>query len=175
MSASLDTLDIVIEDDRWTSAQFESVVQTAVLATLAAHALDPDGTEITILACDDARIADLNAEFRGKPTPTNVLSWPSEERAANKAGDKPQPPKPGLDEMIELGDIAISYDTCKSEADAAGKSMSSHVTHLIIHGVLHLLGYDHIRDPDATLMEQVEIGILGKLGYDDPYTEPSAP
>ena len=170
----METLDIVIEDDRWQSIDIDTLSQTAVQATLASHNLDPDQTEITILACGDTRIAELNADFRAKPTPTNVLSWPSQERAAPRAGDKPQAAKPGLDGMIELGDIAISFDTCKAEAAAAGKSIEAHVTHLIIHGVLHLLGYDHIRDLDATLMEQLEIGILGKLGYDDPYRDISA-
>ena len=70
---------------------------------------------------------------------------------------------------IPLGDIAIAYDTCAREADEAGKSMNDHVMHLIIHGTLHLLGYDHIRDTDATLMETVEVAILGKMGIDDPY------
>mgnify|MGYP003664952463 FL=1 len=171
----MDTLGIVIEDDRWQSLDIEALAQTAVQATLSAQSLDPAQTEITIMACDDARIATLNADFRGKPTPTNVLSWPSEERAAKRAGDKPHTPKPGLDGMIELGDIAISYGTCKTEAEAAGKPIEAHVTHLIVHGVLHLLGYDHIRDPDATLMEQLEVEILGKLGHDDPYREISAP
>lgn len=158
-----------MEDDRWNSIAFETLAAIAVQATLNANDIAPDQSEIAILACDDTRIAILNADFRDKPTPTNVLSWPSEERSAMRAGDKPQTPKPGLDGMIELGDIAISFDTCHAEATTAGISIDAHVTHLIIHGVLHLLGYDHIRVPDATLMEQLEIGILGKLGYDDPY------
>ncbi len=170
----MEALDIVIEDDRWENADIHMLAQIAVQAVLTDRAVDPAQAELSILACDDIRIATLNAGFRGKPTPTNVLSWPSEERAAICAGDKPHPPEPGLDGLIELGDIAISYDTCKAEAVAADKPMASHVTHLIIHGVLHLLGYDHIRDPDATLMEQLEVEILGKLGYDDPYTEISA-
>lgn len=165
------TLDIVIEDERWQSADLIAQAQIAVEATLIAQAIDPNHAELTILACDDARIANLNADFRGKPTATNVLSWPSAERAAPVAGNKPHPAAPGLDGMIELGDIAISFDTCKAEAAAVGKTMEAHVTHLIIHGVLHLLGYDHIRDPDATLMEQLEVDILGKLGHDDPYRE----
>lgn len=68
-----------------------------------------------------------------------------------------------------LGDIAISYDTCLREAQSAGKPMPDHVTHLIVHGVLHLLGYDHVRDRDATLMEGLETVILGKMGIADPY------
>ncbi len=165
----MQTLDVVIEDPRWQGVDLEAFATGAVQATLDALALDPDVTEITLLACDDARIAALNADFREKPTPTNVLSWPSQERSALRAGDNPRPPETGLDGMMELGDIAISFDTCKAEAEAAGKSFAAHTTHLIVHGVLHLLGYDHIRDPDATLMERLEVEILGKLGHDDPY------
>ena len=73
--------------------------------------------------------------------------------------------------MIELGDIALSFDTCRAEADAAGKPISTHTTHLIVHGVLHLLGYDHETDVDAALMEGIEVKILGKMGYDDPYRD----
>ena len=73
--------------------------------------------------------------------------------------------------MYELGDIAISFDTCQAEAEAASKPLQAHVTHLIVHGVLHLLGYDHVDDADATLMEQYEVEILGNLGLDDPYME----
>jgi probable rRNA maturation factor len=69
----------------------------------------------------------------------------------------------------ELGDIAIAYETCLREADAAGRAMADHTTHLLVHGTLHLLGYDHERGGDATLMEQIEVEILGKLGIADPY------
>ncbi|MEL7181678.1 MAG: rRNA maturation RNase YbeY, partial [Pseudomonadota bacterium] len=120
-----------------------------------------------LLACNDARIAVLNEDFRGKPRPTNVLSWPSDERAAAIDGEMPAPPRPGPDN--ELGDIAIAFETCKREADAAGKPMRDHTLHLLVHGTLHLLGYDHERDRDATLMEGLETEILGKLGIPDPY------
>ena len=72
---------------------------------------------------------------------------------------------------IELGDIAIAFETCQSEADKAGLSLVDHTTHLIVHGVLHLLGYDHVRDQDATLMEGLETDILGSMGLDDPYRD----
>ncbi len=71
---------------------------------------------------------------------------------------------------IALGDIAISYDTCAREAAEAGKTLADHTTHLIVHGLLHLLGYDHTCDRDATLMEETEVKILGTLGIDDPYS-----
>ena len=124
-----------------------------------------------MLACDDTQIAKLNADFRAKPTPTNVLSWPSEERAADEPGGLPQPAHPGPDGLIALGDIAIAYDTCAREAEAASKPLTDHVTHLIVHGTLHLLGYDHETEQDAALMEGLETKILGKMGLDDPYKD----
>ena len=159
--------DVVIEDERWSTAGLDALAERAAVATLLALGLDPDDWEIPVLGCDDDRIAVLNADFRGKPQPTNVLSWPSVERAAAAPGARPALPVPGPDP--ELGDIAIAYDTCAAEAASAGKPLPDHATHLIVHAVLHLLGYDHIRDQDATLMETTEVGILGKLGLDNPY------
>lgn len=159
------TVDCVIEDARW--GDIASLAQTAVDATLARLGVAPSVFEISLLACDDARIAALNADFRGKPQPTNVLSWPSQERGAAVDGDMPLLPEPGPDS--ELGDIAIAYDTCAHEAAAAGKPMADHTIHLLVHGTLHLLGFDHERDRDATLMEGLETEILGKLGLADPY------
>ena len=167
----MDGLDIVVEDARWDALDLETLVLRAAREALLRCTLDPQQCEMTVLACDDLRIAALNAEFREKPAATNVLSWPAEERAAEIAGGIPQAVMPGLDGMYELGDIAISFDTCQAEAEAASKPLQAHVTHLIVHGVLHLLGYDHVDDADATLMEQYEVEILGNLGLDDPYME----
>lgn len=160
-------LELTVEDDRWLA--LEPLAQRAISAVLRHCELDADLCEVSLLACDDARIAELNAEFRDKPTATNVLSWPAEDLAADTAGDRPHLPEPDFTGEITLGDIAISYDTCAREAAEARITMADHVTHLIVHGALHLLGYDHIRDPDATLMEEIEVKILGKLGIDDPY------
>ncbi len=162
--------DTIIEDDRWTAVAFAELAETAGLAVLAYLGLPAHNFEIAVLACDDARIAELNADFRDRDNATNVLSWPSEERGVATDGDVPALPEqsfPGMPE--ELGDIAISYDTCAREAQAAGKPMADHVLHLMVHGTLHLLGYDHVRDKDATLMEGFETTILGKLGLSDPY------
>ncbi|MGY9049177.1 MAG: rRNA maturation RNase YbeY [Rhodobacterales bacterium] len=164
--------DTLIEDDRWRGITLESLAEVAARATLAHLAFDPDHFEIALLACDDARIAVLNADFRDKPVATNVLSWPAWDLSAEDDGETPEAPEEGSAEDPEsLGDIAISWDTCAREAAEAGKPLSDHVSHLIVHGVLHLLGYDHIRDGDATLMEGHETAILGKMGIDDPYRD----
>ncbi|OWU86726.1 rRNA maturation factor [Oceanicola sp. 22II-s10i] len=162
--------DVMIEDDRWHETGLEALSERAARAALSHLGLDPDDHEIAILACDDARIATLNAEFRGKPTPTNVLSWPSEDRAADTPGATPRLPEAGAsgpDE--ELGDIAIAWDTCAREAVDGGKPLADHVTHLIVHATLHLLGYDHENDADAELMENLESTILVDMGLPDPY------
>ncbi|NOD85403.1 rRNA maturation RNase YbeY [Ruegeria sp. HKCCD6119] len=160
-------LELTVEDDRWQG--LEALSRQAMSAVLSYAELDPELCEISVLGCDDARISELNAEFRGKPAATNVLSWPAEDLAPEEAGQAPHPPKPDFTGEIPLGDIAISFDTCAREADEAGKDVDDHVIHLLVHGTLHLLGYDHIRDPDAALMEGIEVEILGKLGIDDPY------
>lgn len=159
--------DTIIEDTRWDTLGMPALAERCARAALVHLGHDPDAYEIAILACDDTRIATLNTEFRGKPTPTNVLSWPSQERASSEDGGPPQEPE--LPMEAELGDIAISYDTCAREAVEQGKSLNDHSAHLLVHGVLHLLGYDHIRDLDATLMEETEVQILGTLGIDNPY------
>ena len=161
------SVDCVIEDPRW--GDIAGLAEIATEAALDRLGLEPSVFEISLLACDDSRIAALNADFRGKPVPTNVLSWPSDERGAAVDGEMPLMPQPGPDS--ELGDIAIAYDTCAREAAEAGKTMRDHTIHLLVHGTLHLLGFDHERDQDATLMEGLETEILGKLGIADPYRD----
>ena len=161
------TVDCLIEDRRWT--EIAALATRACDATLKHLGYDPDDYEISLLACNDARIAVLNADFRGKPTATNVLSWPSDERGAAADGDMPDAPH--LPMGAELGDIAIAFETCTREAREAGKTMDDHTLHLLVHGTLHLLGYDHERDKDATLMEEIEVQVLGKLGICNPYSE----
>ncbi len=161
-------VEMIVEDARWNEAGLEALASRAAGATLAHLGLDPELWEISLLACDDSRIMALNADFRDKPAATNVLSWPAEDRAPKVPGARPAPPEPGPEPF--LGDVAIAWETCAREAAEAGRPLADHVTHLVVHAVLHLLGYDHIRDPDATLMETTEIAILGKLGVPDPYT-----
>ena len=156
-------VEVVIEDARWQEHGLELLCRKAVATTMdhlgLAHA------DLCVMGCSDTRIKELNAEFRGKARATNVLSWPSQDRAAVEAGGTPRPPTDP-----ELGDIAISYETCRAEAYSANVLFSDHVTHLIVHGLLHLLGYDHQNDADAELMERIETETLGKLGISDPYS-----
>lgn len=159
-------VDCIEDDPRWTALDLPELAEPAARATLMRLGLDPEAFEIALLACDDTRIAELNADFRDRPQPTNVLSWPSADRGADQDGGMPVPPDPA---DPELGDIAIAFETCAGEAEAAGKPLPDHVTHLIVHGILHLLGFDHVRDADAALMERLEVEILGKLGVPDPY------
>jgi len=169
-------VDCMTEDHRWEVLGLEGLAERAACAVLARLGLDPGDYEISLLACNDARIAELNADFRGKPQPTNVLSWPSEERAARKPGAMPLlPAAAGPMGASELGDIAIAWETCAAEAQAAGKTLEQHATHLIVHGTLHLLGFDHERDADAALMEGFETGILAGFGHPDPYDDQKSP
>ena len=156
--------DIIEQSPLWRDLDLKALADTAVRAALSDLSIPADQIELTLLACDDAHIAELNTEFRGKPSPTNVLSWPAEDVTP------PDLPEADPDGTIPLGDIAIAYETCAREAEAGGKPLQDHVTHLIVHGLLHLLGYDHVRDIDATVMEGIESRILGKLGLDDPYS-----
>ena len=113
--------------------------------------------EISVLLTDDAEQRELNAQWRGKDSTTNVLSFPQIE---------PFAPVIGL-----LGDITLARETLEREAAELGKSLDHHFTHLMVHGFLHILGYDHIDEAQALQMEGLETQILAGLGIDDPYAD----
>jgi len=145
-------IDVEVEDPAWTEAlaQAEMLVRGAALM-----ALDKEGAaheSVTILLTDDESVRELNAQFRQKDTSTNVLSFP--------APDNPE---------RFLGDIALAYGVCAREAAEQGKPLAHHLQHLTVHGVLHLLGYDHIGDDEAEVMEDLERAVLADLGIPDPY------
>ena len=146
-------IEVEIEADDWTAAvpNATTVVEQAALAALGAV----EGV-IVVLLTDDAAVRELNARFRDKDRPTNVLSFPG--------ADMPVPGAPR-----HLGDIVLAYGVCAAEAGAQGKTLGSHLTHLVVHGVLHLLGRDHTDDAEAEAMEAEERAILAELGIADPY------
>jgi probable rRNA maturation factor len=152
---------VVIEDPRWADAGLEAIAERAGRAALAAAGRDPDRHEISLLGCGDARIAELNASFRDRAAPTNVLSWPAFEADI---------PEPDGEEPLFLGDIALAYDTCRAEAEAAGIGLGDHTAHLVVHGVLHLLGLDHVAEDEAEAMEALETNILASMGIANPYS-----
>ena len=144
-------IDIEVEDAAWTDAlpDAEALVRVAAEAALASE--DAAGG-VTLLLTDDASVRELNAQFRGKDSATNVLSFPA-------------PPNP----EDHLGDVALAFGICAREAAEQGKPLSHHLQHLTVHGVLHLLGYDHIGDDEAETMEGLERAVLAGLGVPDPY------
>jgi probable rRNA maturation factor len=142
-------ITLVVEDKAWRSHRgLQARLTQAAQAARGSTKLKGD---FSILLAGDKRLHDLNLDFRGKDKPTNVLSFPAGGAYA--------------------GDIAIAYGVTKKEAKAAGKSLADHASHLVVHGVLHLAGYDHERPRDAKLMEPLEVKILKRLGIADPYAE----
>lgn len=143
----------------------ERVCRQALAATLARVPGPPwlARAEVSVLLADDATVRRLNADYRGKDCATNVLSFPAFERVlARDPGRLPAGPVP-------LGDIALAFETVRAEAKTEGKPFAHHVSHLLIHGCLHLAGYDHQNAEDALLMEGLERDILARLGIPDPY------
>ncbi len=118
------------------------------------------GYEVAVVLADDAFVQSLNSQYRGKNKPTNVLSFPAS--YAEPTTNNHQP-------ATELGDIVLALETIEKEAKEQGKSFRNHAIHLLVHGFLHLIGYDHIKEKDAEIMEKMEIKILGKLGIANPY------
>jgi probable rRNA maturation factor len=152
-------IELVVEAPEWRKVSAKLLPQLRRAARLA-WARRPEKNRarnrFTILLTDDAKLQSLNLDFRGKDKPTNVLSFPAE--GAN----------------AYLGDIAVAFGVTSREAGKAGKPFSAHATHLVVHGVLHLLGYDHERAAEARIMEPLEIAILAELGIANPYVARAA-
>lgn len=164
------TCDITIDASEWNtvSGSLESILRTACARTIAiTPLLTPARTiEISLLLTNDASITRLNAQYLGKHKPTNVLSFPSEVLTP--------PHYPDLPDILVLGDIVLAYETILREAEEQQKTFLNHMTHLTIHGMLHLLGYDHEATEDALIMEGLEVQILQTFNIQSPYTEPTA-
>ena len=170
-------VDLVIEDPGWDAAvpDLERIAEQAGRLALEAVSLDPGDWTICVLATGDAEIADLNRQFRGRVGATNVLSWPAFDLASSGPGGLPRPPKaPKSGLRTALGDVAIALQTVQREAEAAAIPLKDHAIHLILHGCLHLLGFDHQSDDDAEMMERIEAQALQRIGVPDPYSRGSS-
>jgi probable rRNA maturation factor len=146
-------IEVEIEDPAWSRdlPDAEHRVVAAAEAALKSARAAPDAV-VTVLLAGDAEIAELNQRFRRKTGPTNVLSFPAPESA-----------------RPHLGDLALAYGVCAREAAEQGKPLSDHLAHLVAHGALHLLGWDHRTDDEADAMEALERQVLAALGIPDPY------
>ena len=141
-------IEVEVEDPAWEAA----LPQAAELARVAGEAALNAPGGVAVLLTDDATVRDLNARFRAKDMPTNVLSFPAPENREQ-----------------HLGDVALAYGVCAAEAAQQGKTLAAHLQHLVAHGVLHLVGFDHENDDEAEVMETREREILRLLGVSDPY------
>lgn len=153
-------LELDVRDSRWAcvTSDVYAFIERAVEATY--QAVGEEGPfELSVVLTDDLTIQNLNREFRGKDCPTNVLSF-----AVRDAGGVCVP---GQSEV--LGDVVVSFDTMAREAEDIHKALSDHFCHILVHGVLHVLGYDHVTDKDAVQMEALETYILRTLGLTDPW------
>jgi probable rRNA maturation factor len=150
-------LELVVQVPAWGDAkQWEDIFLPAAETVLRSKQGLANPVQVCVLLSDDARISFHNKQWRGKDKPTNVLSFPAAEIVRNKGF---------------LGDIIMSFETLQREAQDQGKPLAQHALHLFVHGLLHLLGFDHETEADAQVMESLEKKILLELGQPDPYEE----
>ena len=155
--------EVLVTADCWRAEpDAEATILRAIAAAAASTDADVGGAELAVMLTDDAGIQTINANWRGIDKPTNVLSFHALQPTA----------PPGEDDVPRmLGDIAIAYETLRREADEEGKPFDHHLSHLAVHGFLHLIGYDHETDDEAEAMEALEQEILAQLGIPDPYAD----
>jgi probable rRNA maturation factor len=153
---------LVVAEDWQAEPDAAGIIERAIATAAGMVDADIADAELAVMLTDDAGIRTLNNNWRGIDKPTNVLSFPAlQPTGAPGASDAPR----------MLGDIAIAYQTTRREADDEQKPFDQHLSHLAVHGFLHLIGYDHEDDDDAAAMESLEAEILAQLGIPDPYAE----
>ena len=162
VSSALPLTEVLVVAECWrTEPDVEAVIHRAINAAAEIADADVGEAELAIMLTDDSGIRTLNNNWRGIDKPTNVLSFPALQPTAGAPSDAPR----------MLGDIAIAYETTRKEADDEQKPFDHHLSHLAVHGFLHLIGYDHEKDDDAEAMESLEQEILEHLGIPDPYAD----
>jgi probable rRNA maturation factor len=160
---ALPMTEVLVVADAWQSEpDAETIIHRAIAAAAEMADADAGEAELAVMLTDDSGIRTLNSNWRGIDRPTNVLSFPALQPTGTRGFD---------DAPRMLGDIAIAYETTRKEADAEQKPFHHHLSHLAVHGFLHLIGYDHEKDADAEVMEALETEILAQLGIPDPYAD----
>ena len=160
---ALPLTEVLVVADNWQAEPgAEAVIQRAIAAAAELVDADVGEAELAVMLTDDSGIRTLNSNWRGIDKPTNVLSFPALQPTGAGAPD---------DAPRMLGDIAIAFETTRREADDEQKPFDHHLSHLAVHGFLHLIGYDHEKDDDAAAMETLEQEILAQLGIPDPYAD----
>jgi len=170
-------LEVILQDPAWSAAVADAAAccEAAAAAALAAAAPAAAGGVCIVLAGDDD-VRALNAHYRGEDKATDVLSFPysAGPDGAGPDGDGAPPDGGGddqtaPDEAAPLGDVILAFGICSADAAAEAKPLRNHLSHLVVHGILHILGYDHVTEDDAHIMEALETRILAGLGLPDPY------
>jgi probable rRNA maturation factor len=163
-SDSSHTIEVAVAAVAWRAAVTdpEQLCRRAVAAVLAREADAP--VEVSVLLTDDPSVARLNRDYRGMDRPTNVLSFPAD-----------APICAGMSAPRLLGDVVVALETTAREAVAAGTPLADHLAHLVVHGTLHLCGFDHEEDGEAQRMEALEVELLAGLGIADPYGVVASP
>jgi probable rRNA maturation factor len=163
VSSVFPATEVLVVADCWqTEPEAEAVIHRAIEAAAELTDADVGQAELAVMLTDDTGIQTLNSNWRGIDKPTNVLSFPAlQPEVAAGPDDAPR----------MLGDIAIAYQTTRKEADDEQKPFDHHLSHLAVHGFLHLIGYDHETDDEAEAMEDLEREILARLGIADPYAD----
>jgi probable rRNA maturation factor len=168
-NTTLNYIECNVEDERWQDAlsvhDFELALQAIEHILPQDHAICRMNKpyEVSLTLCDDTSIQNINKEWRDKDKATNVLSFPQFDDFLEETGMIPD----GVN--VPIGDIFIAYDTVKQESVTQDKTFKDHALHMFIHGFLHLLGYDHIENDEAEIMEALEITILGRINIANPY------
>lgn len=163
------TIAVTVGTAGWRTAlaEPEALCREAIAAALAETVAGRwlAEAEVSLLLSDDATVRRLNSAYRGQPKPTNVLSFPALELTPGRWPE--QPP----DRTPFLGDIVLAWETVRREAKSEARPLGDHISHLVVHGTLHLLGYDHEEDAGAAVMEDLERRILARRGVADPYAQ----
>jgi probable rRNA maturation factor len=167
-------IDLLLNDPRWRAVDgVARLVRGAARAALKRQARGLRGAELGLVLADDARLRTLNRTWRGVDRPTNVLAFPADGPDTGGGTVGGATGKPGAPPR-QLGDVVLAYETVAAEARAQRKPIAAHLSHLVVHGVLHLLGFDHETAAEAADMEAAEVAILAGLGWPDPYRPPAA-